>query len=266
MTNTLSATEPAAPRTVPPLPHALAGSRVIVIGGSVGIGLAAGDLLAGVGADVTLVARDAGRLAAAAGELALRHDRDVNTATADVTDPVAVETLFASLGPIDHVFVSAALMASAPISEVATPAGDVNIVSRLFGAHHVARAAASRLTPGGSLTFTSGIFINRPAPGVALGAASLGAIEAYARALALELRPTRINVVRPGSTDTPLFRGLIGAADGPAGDSAVAAAGAALPLGRVATPAEAAAAALFLMANSYVTGTVVTVDGGISIA
>ncbi|WP_131745007.1 SDR family oxidoreductase [Frankia sp. Cppng1_Ct_nod] len=170
-----------------------------------------------------------------------------------------------------------------PSGSSATPAGPVRLATlsghdrgiravalspdgRLFGAHHVARAAASRLMPGGLLTFTSGIFINRPAPGVALGAASLGAIEAYARALALELRPTRINVVRPGSTDTPLFRGLIGAADGPAGDSAVAAAGAALPLGRVATPAEAAAAALFLMVNSYVTGTVVTVDGGISIA
>ncbi len=82
----------------------------------------------------------------------------------------------------------------------------------------------------------------------------------------MELRPLRVNAVRPGSTDTPLFRTMIGAAEGPAGQAAVAAAGATLPLGRVATAAEVAAAALFFMANSYVTGTIVTVDGGSTIA
>ncbi|WP_322747133.1 MULTISPECIES: SDR family oxidoreductase [unclassified Frankia] len=255
-----------APTRALPLPHALADARVLVIGGSVGIGLAAADLLAGIGADVILAARDSGRLATVAGQLAERHDRKIDTGGVDVTDPATVEALFASIGTVDHVFVSAAMMATGVIAEVPDPTRDVNITSRLFGAHHVARAAAPRMPPGGSLTFTSGVFIDRPAPGVALGAASLGAIEAYTRALAVELRPLRVNAVRPGSTDTPLFRTMIGAAEGPAGQAAVAAAGATLPLGRVATAAEVAAAALFFMANSYVTGTIVTVDGGSTIA
>jgi NAD(P)-dependent dehydrogenase (short-subunit alcohol dehydrogenase family) len=80
--------------------------------------------------------------------------------------------------------------------------------------------------------------------------------------LAVELAPAgvRVNTVRSGPTDTDMFRGLLGGAD----DAAVGAVGAPFPLGRIARAEEVAAAALFLMANQYVTGTVITVDGGAS--
>ncbi len=255
-----------APINPTPLPQTLAGTRVLVIGGSAGIGLTAGQLLAGVGAEVTLAARNADRLRSAAEAITEQHGTNIATELVDVTDAASVEALFAAVGSVDHVFVPAAGMTTGLVSTITAPERDTNIVSRLFGAHHIARSAIPRMAAGGSITFTSGIFVLRPRAGVALGAASLGAIESFTRALALELSPLRVNAIRPGDTDTPLYRSLIGADDGPAGDAAIAAAGAALPLGRVATPAEIAAAALFLMANSYVTGTVVTVDGGISIS
>jgi NAD(P)-dependent dehydrogenase (short-subunit alcohol dehydrogenase family) len=251
-----------APVNATPLPQSLTGARVLVIGGSSGIGLAAADLLAGVNAVAILAARDGGRLASAARAISDAHGGPIRTEEVDVVDSASVEALFARVGPLDHVFVPASGFAAGPISTIAAPERDANILGRVIGGHHIARWAAPRLPAGGSITYTSGIFVTRPSAGVALGAASLGAIEAYTRALALELAPLRVNAVRPGQTDTPFLRDLIGADRGPAGDSAVAGVGAAIPLGRVATAAEVAAAALFLMANSFITGTVITVDGG----
>jgi NAD(P)-dependent dehydrogenase (short-subunit alcohol dehydrogenase family) len=90
--------------------------------------------------------------------------------------------------------------------------------------------------------------------------AALGAVETLTGALAVELAPRRlrVNTVRYGSVDTPLMRGAAGLTS----DEAVTEAGAAMLLGRFATPAEAAATAVFLMANTYVNGQVITVDGG----
>jgi NAD(P)-dependent dehydrogenase (short-subunit alcohol dehydrogenase family) len=255
-----------APASLIPLPGSLTDARVLVIGGSQGIGQAAGELLAGLGAQVILAARDAGRLGSAARAISDAGGGSVETEVVDVADPDSVEALFAATGAVDHVFAPASGFAAAPISAISAPEHDANLVTRLLGGHYIARSATPRLPAGGSITFTSGIFVTRPMAGVALGAASLGAIEAYTRALALELAPLRVNTVRPGETDTPFFRGLIGAEPGPAGDAAAAAAGATIPLGRVGTAREVAAAALFLMANTYVTGTVVTVDGGRSLA
>lgn len=248
------------------LPSSLATASVLVVGGSSGIGRAAADLLAGLGARVVLTARDRTRADAVAQQV--RSGRPQRTtadavtgAAVDVADADAVESLFADHGPFDHVYVSAATVVTGPVS-APLPTLELNFTSRVLGGYHVARAAASHLPADGSVTLTSGLFVHRPAAGTALAAASLGAVEALTRALAVELRPLRVNCVRPGNTDTPLFRGFVGS-QSPAD---VDAAGAGMPLGRVADAAEVAAAALFCMANPYVTGSVVTVDGGVSLA
>ncbi|MFC6930276.1 SDR family NAD(P)-dependent oxidoreductase [Actinomadura yumaensis] len=133
-----------------------------------------------------------------------------------------------------------------------------------MGAFAAARAAAPRLPAGGSITFASGTYVTRPVPGLSGSIAGIGAVEAVARALAVELAPRRlrVNAVRFGVFDTPLARNVMGVPAGPDGDAAMAAAGAGLPLGRFGTPEEAASAALFLMADTYMTGQILTVDGG----
>lgn len=242
----------------------LAGARVLVVGGSSGIGRAAAELLVLDGAEVVLTAREDARAAQVAAQIAAETpDRrgSVQGAAVDVTDPDSVQALFAGLGALDHVLVTAAVLAVGPVTgpEAAT---ELNGESRVLGGHRLVRACLPQLRGGGSITLTSGLYATRPVPGSALAAASLGAVEAMTRALALELAPVRVNCLRPGSTDTPLLRRFVDADP----DGGLTAAFRHVPLGRVGTAAEVAAGAVFLMSNTYVTGSVLTVDGGAGLA
>ena len=269
---TLDAAGPPAGAPAPPTssatqlrrPPTLAGARVLVVGGSSGIGRAAAELLALDGAEVVLTAREDVRAARVASEIARgTSDRggSVRSAAVDVTDPDSVQALVAGLGALDHVLVTAAVLAVGPVVGPET-ATELNGESRVLGGHRVVRACLPRMRSGGSITLTSGIYATRPVPGSALAAASLGAVEAMTRALALELAPLRVNCLRPGSTDTPLLRRFVDAD----ADGSLTTAGRHVPLGRVGTAEEVAAGALFLMTNTYVTGTVLTVDGGAGLA
>jgi NAD(P)-dependent dehydrogenase (short-subunit alcohol dehydrogenase family) len=114
------------------------------------------------------------------------------------------------------------------------------------------------MSAGGSITFMSGTAAIRPLRGASVATASCGAVEAFARALALELAPIRVNTIQPGLIDTPFLDTL--------GDdrrkAIVADYSARLPVGRVGRAEDVADAVLFLMKNGFVTGITLTVDGG----
>jgi NAD(P)-dependent dehydrogenase (short-subunit alcohol dehydrogenase family) len=107
-----------------------------------------------------------------------------------------------------------------------------------------------------SITLMSGLYSTRPAPGVGMAVAALGAVEGLTRALALDLAPIRVNAVAPGVIDTPLWDSF------GAQREAILARGATLPVGRIGRPEEVAAAVIFLMRNGFVTGAVLPIDGG----
>ncbi|WP_328324557.1 MULTISPECIES: SDR family oxidoreductase [unclassified Streptomyces] len=264
-TDAAAATPAPVPATAVPLPQSLAGATVMIAGGSSGIGLAAGTLLRTVGARVVLVGRDPDRLAAAADRVRKAGPAGegdaVLTVAGDAGDERTLAEVFDAAGHVDHAYVTAGGHAApgllGELSDEGIRAAVAGGMGRTFA---LARAAARWLPAGGSLTLSSGVLLARPVPGLSVTLAAGGAAEALTRALAVELAPARqrVNAVRYGAIDTPLMRSLPGMET----DEAISAAGASVPLGRFGTAEEAAAAALFLMSNPYVTGQIITVDGG----
>jgi NAD(P)-dependent dehydrogenase (short-subunit alcohol dehydrogenase family) len=231
--------------------------KVVVIGGSSGIGLAVAGVLLSQGAAVTVAGRARGRLDSAERALASRHPgAPLRMMAADVSREDDVQRLFKDAGPVDHVVLTAAdatgAYQQAKSLDLATARNLVD--TKLAGALLVAKHADVT----GSIVFTSGIAAYRPAAGGSVVAAVNGALESLAYALALELAPVRVNVVSPGWTDSPIWDTIAGEAK----QARLDAMAARLPAGRVGRPGDVAQAVLALIGNPFITGTLVHVDGG----
>ena len=228
----------------------LAGKKIVVVGGSSGIGLATAELAKREGADVTIASRNAERLKAAAEKIG------VIAIPADVTSDESVANLFRKCGPVDHVVVTAAQLRTGPFKTVSMDDVRATMESKFWGAWRVARAAEIR--PGGSLTLVTGYLSIRPRPGAAIVSAVNGALESLTRALALELAPIRVNAVSPGTIDTPIRASMPEAAR----RDMLAKTAAALPVGRVGLGEDIAQQILTFMTVGFATGSIVYIDGG----
>src|SRR6202162_2202222 len=228
----------------------LAGKKVVVVGGSSGIGLATAELAKREGADVIIASRNAERLDAIAARL------NVIAIPADVTKDDDIANLFRRCGPVDHVVVTAAQLKTGPFKTVAMEDVRATMESKFWGAWRVARAAEIRA--GGSLTLVSGFLSIRPRPATAIVGAANGALESLARSLALELAPVRVNCVSPGIIDTPIRASMPEAAR----RDMLAKAAAALPVGRVGVGEDIARQILTFMTVGFATGSIVYLDGG----
>jgi NAD(P)-dependent dehydrogenase (short-subunit alcohol dehydrogenase family) len=228
----------------------LSGQKVVVVGGSSGIGLATAELAKREGAEVIIASRNPDRLNAAAAKLG------VKAIAADVTSDDSVAALFRATGPVDHVIVTAAQLRSGPFKTVSMDDVRSTMEGKFWGAWRVARFAEIRA--GGSLTLVSGFLSIRPRPNSAIVGAANGAIESLARSLALELAPVRVNAVSPGIIDTPIRAAMPEAAR----LDMLAKTAAALPVGRVGTGDDVARQILAFMTIGFMTGSVVYLDGG----
>jgi len=226
----------------------------VVIGGGSGIGLACAEAARDAGASVVIASRSPERLARAQRQIGA----DVRTLVADVTHEASVRDLCEQVGRVNHLLVAAAETAAMGVAEAEEADVRPTLDIRVWGGFFAAKHAAPVMAEGGSITFMSGTSAHRPYPGAAMVAASGGAIEAFARALALELAPVRVNTICAGFVDTPLLDAYYG--DGR--DEAVRELAARLPVGRIGTPEDIADGAMFLMGNGFVTGTVLHIDGG----
>lgn len=234
----------------------LASTKVLVVGGSSGIGLAAAKAFAELGADVLIASRSADKLAQAAGKI----DGTVRTAFLDTTDDSVVETFFSHAGQFDHVVISAAQTPGGPVRKLPLQDAYAAMNSKFWGAYRVARAVS--IAAGGSLTFVSGFLSVRPSQSSVLQGAINASLEALARGLALELSPVRVNTVSPGLVATPLWDKL----DADARQGMYDGAAARLPARRVGQPEDIANAVIYLATTPYATGSTVLVDGGGAIA
>lgn len=236
----------------------LMGKKIVVVGGSSGIGLGVAAAALARGAELVIIGRSQDRLLTARHSLGA-GDR-VKTVTADMTREGEIATAFAGIGAFDHLVSTAG--APPPGSPIAdTDADEIRrfIDSKLIGAVLLAKHSVRRLNPGGSMTFTSGINKDKPpVPGGAVVSAVAGSFSYFAHALALEIAPNRVNIVSPGWVDTLMFDELVGDAKGGYFDAMAAR----LPIGRIAIPADIAPAYIHAMESEFTTGETLHIDGG----
>ncbi|AQZ70570.1 Short chain dehydrogenase [[Actinomadura] parvosata subsp. kistnae] len=233
----------------------LANQRVVVIGGSSGLGLATARAAAEAGASVTIASSRPERLEKALAELPDTCDGLVT----DARDEADVAALFERVGTLDHlVYTAGDALDPRPLRDLPLDEARRLLDVRFWGVVAAVKHAAPRIRPGGSIVLTGGIIGVRPMPGAALMAGAAAALEGFARGLAVDLAPIRVNAVRPGAVHTPMWDGL----PQPQLDAMIAARAEQTLVKAVGEADQIAATNLYLMENAFVTGTVLTVDGG----
>jgi NAD(P)-dependent dehydrogenase (short-subunit alcohol dehydrogenase family) len=232
----------------------LAGQKVVVIGGSSGIGLETARQARSESADVIVAGRDPERLERAARELGA-----LSSAAFDATDFARLERFFEALPtPIDHVLVTGPGPYYGTLAEFDFDKARRDVEAHLFLPIQVARLAAKKVRPGGTLLFMTGTGGRHTAPGMILMGALAAAMPALTKNLALEMAPIRVNLIAAGFVDSPLSASLLGDQLEARREQLRKT----LPIRRVVGPADIAALAIHLMTNTAVTGATYDIDGG----
>ncbi|WP_235096666.1 SDR family oxidoreductase [Amycolatopsis decaplanina] len=223
--------------------------KIVLVGGGSGIARRLATDAAEAGATVVL----AGRTTDQAGTV---HPA-ITTARVDLGDEDSIRALAAQAGPWDHLVSLASNPANGAVTgldrDAIARAFDAKVIGPLLLAKHFAPTAHD----GASMLFFSGFAAWRPAPGLAVMATTNGAVAHLAEALAVDLAPIRVNALSPGVVDSGSWDRLGADRDAFFSDTA-----ARNPARRVGRPEDIASAALLTLANPFLTGTTVHVDGG----
>lgn len=226
--------------------------KVLVVGGSSGMGLAIARGASDAGASVTIAGRSAHKR-----EVAMKTLGPEATAlTLDMTEPELLVEFFHNIGELDHLVITASSVTTGSIRELGFAEALASMQSKFWGPYLCAKHAQLKST--GSIIMFSGILSRKPAIGLAAMAGINAAVEGLGRALALELAPVRVNVISPGLTDTGVYDAMRPERRQAFFDGAARA----LPVGRIGLPGDVAEAAVMLMTNGFITGITLDVDGG----
>jgi NAD(P)-dependent dehydrogenase (short-subunit alcohol dehydrogenase family) len=229
--------------------------RVVIVGGSSGIGLAVAEQLALQGAEIVLVSGNAARVQGAAKSIGGKAQGQA----VDVSDEKAVAGFFANLGAFDHlVFTAGDSLQLHKLADTDLKQARRAFELRYWSALAAVKYGSPQIRKGGSVVLTTGVAGQRPHSGWVIAASVCGTIEALTRALAIELAPIRVNAVSPGVVRTNLWQNMSSAEREQLFESV----GKRLPVGRVGEAHDIAQAYLFLMQEGFATGQTVVVDGG----
>jgi len=255
-------------------PGTLHGKKIILLGGSSGLGLATAKAAATEGAAVTIVSANQARIDAALRELNERPAAPALPTTSgasavsispargfavDLGKEENIRDFFAGAGPFDHlVYTAGENISLAMLKDITVEQARRYFNLRYWGAFTAVKYAAPLINAGGSINLTGGIASPRPGAGWSLGASICAAMEGFTRAMAVELAPIRVNLVSPGVVRTNLWNGM------PEADreELYRSVGDSLPVKRVGEAEDIAQAFVYLMKQRFSTGQVHVVDGG----
>jgi NAD(P)-dependent dehydrogenase (short-subunit alcohol dehydrogenase family) len=211
-----------------------------------------------------VAARDAGAKVVAAGRdqdalaAAYTDEPGVSTETVDLTDEASISALSGRLGSVDHVVSTASARARGRVPDLDRDAIRLSFDTKVIGPLMLAKHLAPQINPGGSFVIFSGVAAAKIAVGTLGVAITNTAADTLARSLALELAPIRVNAISPGVIDTGAWDAL--GEQGKAGYFADISAR--NPARRIGTPDDIAAAVLFALTNTFLTGQTLHIDGG----
>ncbi len=233
---------------------ALTDKRVVIVGGTSGIGLATAKAFLARSASVVIASRSPSNLSLAGKAL----DGEVTAMALDFRQDTMVKSFFEAVGAFDHLVVTAGEVVMGDFPTILLSAAQDAFESKFWGQYRIVRGALPVLNSGASITLTSGVYGIRPPRGAAVVSAINSAIEGLVRGLAIDLAPLRVNAVCPGIVDTPIYS-TIPAAERRAMFEDL---GRKLPVGRIARAEDVAQSYVYLAENGFATGSVVLVDGG----
>ncbi len=226
---------------------------VLVVGR--GSGLARAIVLAALDAEARVVAagRDQAGLAAA-----YDGEPGVVPEFVDLTDEASIAALGDRLGSVDHVVSTASARARGRLADLDRDAVRQSFDTKVIGPLMLAKQLAPRMSPDGSFVIFSGVAATKIAVGTMAVAITNAAADTLARSLALELGPIRVNAISPGVIDSGAWDAL-----GPQGKADYFAdVSARNPAGRIGTPEDIAAAVMFALTSTFLTGQTLRIDGG----
>lgn len=223
--------------------------KIVVFGGGSGVGLAAAKLLAARGDEVIVAGRD------------LSPIEGLRTYSVDGKEVAAIEAFFAEVGEIDHLVITAGATnrGGSFVDDITDASFRATFDGKFWVQVNVAHRGARRVRKGGSITLFSGGANRRALRGMANIAAVNGALDAIVPTLAVELAPTRVNAISPGTLRTTYWAGM----PDDQLEAVFARVAAGLPAGRVGTADDIARAVAFVIDSGFMTGTVLCVDGGL---
>lgn len=225
--------------------------KIVIVGGSSGIGYAVAQQVLAAGAQVIIASRSNERLSAAARQLGER----VQTEVVDAADEQSIADFFRRVGHFDHLAITIKPhIRSDRFLESEVSAAIAAFDAKFWGQYRLAKHGAPYIRKNGSIIFTSGIASRRGYIGYSAVSAMNAATETLANAIAIELAPIRVNTVCPGFVETE--------PPTPGRAQYIETLSPTLPLKRLAAASDIADAYLYLFGNSYSTGTVIVVDGG----
>ena len=232
----------------------LSDKKIILLGGSSGIGLATAKAVAAEGANVIIASSNQQKI-----NIALQEVPNAKGFIIDLSNEDAIKSFFDKTGNFDHlVYTAAENLTLNNISSTSIDKAKDFFTIRFWGAFAAVKYAAPYINKGGSISLTSGIASTRPGKGWSVASSICGAMEGFVRAMAVELAPIRVNSVVPGVIRTNLWNSM----SEEDRNNLYKNVGDALLVKRVGEAEEVAQTFLYLIKQQFGTGQNIIVDGG----